>query len=89
MLGDAAISSIADAVADAQAARVTQAMERVLARHPSIRTAVVTGLGAFIAERAARATGLRVVNLSSELGAAAARCAPATAVALLLSDRQR
>ena len=64
MLDEAALSSIADALAAAQVQRVTEAIRRVIARHPSLRTAVVTGLGAFIAERAARAAGLQVVPLA-------------------------
>jgi probable H4MPT-linked C1 transfer pathway protein len=88
MLDEAAVSSIADALAAAQVQRVTAAIRRVVARHPSLRTAVVTGLGAFIADQAASAAGLHVVPLSSELGDAAARCAPAVAVALLLEAEQ-
>jgi probable H4MPT-linked C1 transfer pathway protein len=88
MLDEAEVSAIADALAAAQVQRVTAAIRRVVARHPSLRTAVVTGLGAFIADQAARAAGLQVVPLSSELGDAAARCAPAVAVALLLDLEQ-
>jgi probable H4MPT-linked C1 transfer pathway protein len=81
------ISRIAAAVADAQTARIASAIVRILDRHSTCRIAVVTGLGAFIAEAAARRAGLQVVHLACELSAAAARCAPAAAVALLL-DRQ-
>lgn len=87
-LDTAAVSAIAAALADAQVAQVKAAIERVLGRHRSLRTAVVTGLGAFIGETAARAAGLPVLRLSSDLGHAAARCAPAASVALLL-DRAR
>ena len=45
--------------------------------------AIVTGVGDFIAAEAARLSGLEVVYLARELGDAAARCAPAAAVALL------
>ena len=85
MLDEAAVSSIADALADAQVERIADAIRRVHARHPSIRTAVVTGLGTFLADAAARAAGLDVTHLSAELGDAAARCAPAVSVALLLA----
>jgi len=88
MLDAGAVSSIADAIAAAQVARVAEGIIRVVARHPSLRTAIVTGLGAFIAERAARQTGLEVLSLSNELGDAAARCAPAACVALLLEQTQ-
>ena len=84
MLDAAAVSSIADALAAAQVARIADAMARVLARHPSLHTAVVTGLGAFLGDAAARAAGLQVVPLAAEFGDAAARCAPAASVALLI-----
>ncbi len=84
MLDEAAVSSIADALAAAQVARITAAIERVLAVQPSVGTAVVTGLGAFLGHAAAHAAGLRVVPLAARLGEAAARCAPAASVALLL-----
>ena len=84
MLNDGGISAIADALAGEQVQRIATAIRRVLGRHPSLRTAVVTGLGAFIAAAAARAAGLEVVPLSDAIGDAAARCAPAASVALLL-----
>jgi (4-(4-[2-(gamma-L-glutamylamino)ethyl]phenoxymethyl)furan-2-yl)methanamine synthase len=86
LIDDAGVAGIADAAAEAQVSRIAAAVERVRARHPSVATAVVTGLGAFIAAEAARRTGLRVVSLEAELGADAARCAPAAAVALLLEQ---
>ena len=84
MLDEAGVSAIADALARAQIDRIAAAIRRVSARHPRLRTAVVTGLGAFIAAEAARAAGLSVVPLAEEIGDAAARCAPAASVALLL-----
>ena len=84
MLDDAAIDAIADAVARAQVTRIADAMRRVGARHPSLRTAVVTGVGAFLADAAATSAGLQVEPLARSLGGPAARCAPAAAVALLL-----
>lgn len=84
MLDDAAISAIAEAIAAAQLAAVVGSIRRVLARHPSLQAAVVTGLGAFMGEAAAREAGLEIVRLASALGEAASRCAPAAAVALLL-----
>jgi len=84
MLDDMAISAIADAVADAQVARVVDGIRQVLSRHASLKVAIVTGLGAFIASEAASLAGLEIVPLARELGNAAARCAPAAAVALLL-----
>jgi probable H4MPT-linked C1 transfer pathway protein len=81
-----AITRIADALAAAQVERIAESLRRVRARHPSISAAVVTGLGAFIGEAAARASGLHVVPLAGRLGDAAARCAPAAAVALLFEN---
>ena len=89
MVSDAGVTEIADALAAAQAGRIAAAIGRVLARHPGLRTAAVTGLGAFIAERAARLAGLDVVSLASALGSDAARCAPAASVALLLEHHDR
>jgi probable H4MPT-linked C1 transfer pathway protein len=83
MLDDADVSMIADALADAQVARVADALRRVTLRHPTLRRALVTGLGAFIGAAAARRVGLEVVPLADTLGEDAARSAPATAVALL------
>ena len=84
MLDDAAISQIADTIAVAQLTQIVTAIHRVVSRNQALRMSIVSGIGAFIAEKAARAAGLQVVLLSSELGDAAARCAPAAAVALLL-----
>jgi probable H4MPT-linked C1 transfer pathway protein len=84
MLDESDVTAIADALAAAQIARIAAAIETVRARHRSLRDAVVTGLGAFIAERAARQAGMDVVSLASALGDCAARCAPAASVALLL-----
>ena len=88
MLDDQEISAIADAVADAQVAHICRAVGRVRERHQMLRTAVVTGLGSFIATRAARRAGLSVIHLGDALGADGARCAPAAAVALLLERHQ-
>jgi hypothetical protein len=84
LLDQAGVSAIADALAGAQVARIAAAIARVCTRHPSLRTAVVTGLGAFLGAAAAHAAGMPVEPLAAELGDAAARCAPAASVALLL-----
>jgi probable H4MPT-linked C1 transfer pathway protein len=89
LLDEAGVTAIADALAEAQVSHIVTAIARVRAHHPSIETAVVTGLGAFLGERAARAAGLQVVPLSSRLGEAASRCAPAAAVALLFERELR
>src|SRR5207302_1088325 len=86
MLDDESVNAIADALWDAQAARMRDAVVRVRARCPALAPAVVTGLGAFLAAEAARRAGLEVIHLSSRLGPAA-RHAPAAAVALLGMDQ--
>ena len=86
LIDSTAISRIADAIADAQLACIASAIEKVSRRVPSLSTAVVGGLGAFLAESAALAAGLSVTHLASQLGADAARVAPAAAVALLLEQ---
>jgi len=88
MVDESGVSAIADALAEAQGATIAAAIAKVRARHPELGTAVVTGLGAFIAERAARHAGLNVVSLASALGDAASRCAPAASVALLFENRR-
>jgi len=82
MLDDDGVNAIADALWDAQATRIREAVVRARARQPALRHAVVTGLGAFLAAEAARRAGLEVIHLSDRLGPAA-RHAPAAAVALL------
>jgi probable H4MPT-linked C1 transfer pathway protein len=84
MLDAAAITRLADALARAQIRSIQASIQRVIATHPSIRVAVVTGLGSFLGGAAARAANLEIVPLSRELGEEGARCAPAVAVALLL-----
>jgi len=87
MLDAVGVTAIADALAAAQTTRIAEAIARVRARHPSLHTAVVTGLGDFIGRRAALQAGLEVVPLASVFGEAAARCAPAASVALLFDGR--
>ena len=87
MLDDATIDAIAAQIAETQADRVAAVIDAVRHRHPALRLAVVTGLGEFIAVRAARRAGLGVVSLAGQLGLAA-RHAPAAAVALLCASAQ-
>jgi len=86
MLDDLDVNAIADALAEAQMEAVASAVRRVGAHHPRITTAVVTGLGEFVAAAAAARAGLVVHRLAQRLGDAAARAAPATAVAMLLEQ---
>ena len=84
LLDEASIHRVARAVADAQIDDVRAALRRVHARHPHIETAIVTGLGDFLAAAAAEGVGLTPVALATVLGPDAARAAPAAAVAHLL-----
>ena len=86
MLSDGDIDGIAGALSEAQIATVAEAVAQVRSRHPQIETAVVTGLGDFVAAAAARRVGLAVTRLADRLGAAAARTAAAAAVAILLEQ---
>lgn len=83
MLDDGAIDDIATALASAQVRAVAEALERIVERWPAITSAVVTGLGDFIAMDAAANVGLSIIPLADRLGSAA-RTAPAAAVAWLL-----
>lgn len=85
MLAESEIDRIARAIADAQLEAVGAGIRRVRASAPGATTAVVTGLGAFIAAEAARREGLEPVALARWLGAAA-EVAPAAAAAWLLAD---
>lgn len=84
LLDEEDVDAIAESLAAAQVKRIAAAIGRVRSRHPSLSTAVVTGLGEFIAARAAAEAGLHVARLAESLGGEAARCAPAAAVALLM-----
>jgi probable H4MPT-linked C1 transfer pathway protein len=85
MLDEEAVGTIARALAEAQVLLVADAVRRARVRHPRITTAVVTGLGDFIAAEAARRQGLEVSHLADRIGDAA-RTAPAAAVAWLLAE---
>ncbi len=85
-LSDEELSTIAEHVAEASVARIAGCIARVIDRHPRIPLAVTTGLGDFLATRAARRLGLHVISLATHFGADVARLAPAAAVALLLAD---
>jgi (4-(4-[2-(gamma-L-glutamylamino)ethyl]phenoxymethyl)furan-2-yl)methanamine synthase len=90
LLDDAAITAIARHVAEMQTLAVARAITRVRERQrPEHRpdTAVVTGLGAFLAMAAARRAGIaRIVRLADEHDDAVARSTPAAAVAMLLGE---
>jgi (4-(4-[2-(gamma-L-glutamylamino)ethyl]phenoxymethyl)furan-2-yl)methanamine synthase len=83
LLNDGDIDAIAVALVGAQVCTIADALRRLSHRRPEITTAVVTGLGDFIAADAARSAGLAVVPLAEKIGDAA-RIAPAAAAAWLL-----
>jgi hypothetical protein len=85
-LGAARVTELAEHVTRAQVAQIVsglrQVMRRLGSRCPSL--AVVGGQGAFLARMAADEVGLPTADLADALGVAAARAAPAAAVAYLL-----
>jgi (4-(4-[2-(gamma-L-glutamylamino)ethyl]phenoxymethyl)furan-2-yl)methanamine synthase len=83
MLRDEDVELMALEIAGAQIATIVNALQRVRQRQPNIPTAVVTGMGGFLATEAARAAGLSVVSLAGELGTES-QTAAAAAVASLL-----
>jgi probable H4MPT-linked C1 transfer pathway protein len=83
MLSESDIDALAAALAEAQIGTVVESLLRIRERWPGIATAVVAGLGDFIAVAAACRAGLSVVRLADRLGQAA-RVAPAAAVGWLL-----
>jgi (4-(4-[2-(gamma-L-glutamylamino)ethyl]phenoxymethyl)furan-2-yl)methanamine synthase len=83
MLDDNTIDQMATALARAQLERITGALRELRSRFPALDTAVVTGLGEFIAAEAARDAGLRVISLGDTVDGAG-QTAAATAVACLL-----
>jgi probable H4MPT-linked C1 transfer pathway protein len=88
MLGDADITAIADHVAQAQIRRIAggvrQVMRRLGAAGPGV--AVLAGQGIFLARAAAEEAGLVTRDMATDIGFAAARAAPAAAVAYLLAE---
>lgn len=89
MLKERDVTLIADQAIAAQRGQITAAMRQILSRHQHIRTACVTGLGSLIAVAVARELGLQIHDIASELGDAAARYAPAAAVAILLHQQRQ
>jgi probable H4MPT-linked C1 transfer pathway protein len=88
MLAPADITAIAVHVANAQVKQITSGIRQVMRRLgpacPSV--AVLAGQGAFVASKATEELGLTIRDLANELGDAAARAAPAAAVAILLGE---
>jgi uncharacterized hydantoinase/oxoprolinase family protein len=89
MLGAEEIRTIATAIRDAQVDEIAAAIDRVARRLPRPAPVVVTGLGGFLARRAAERVGLPVQDLAEVLSVDVGTVAPAVAVAWLLLDRVR
>jgi len=86
MVDEAGLTRIAEHVGAAQRRQLARAAAKVAARHPAIRTAVVTGVGDAIAAAALREAGLEPRLLRDEWEDVTI-LAPAAAVALLLEAR--
>jgi probable H4MPT-linked C1 transfer pathway protein len=87
MLGPDDITAIAGHVARAQVRQIAGGIRQVMRRlgPASPRLAVLAGQGAFLAQSAAQEVGLATSDIAEDLGSAAARSAPAAAVAYLLA----
>ena len=88
MLGSGDITAIAEHVARAQVRQIAGGIRQVMRRlgSPSPRLAVLAGQGAFLARAAAEEAGLATRDMANDVGSAAARSAPAAAVAYLLAE---
>jgi probable H4MPT-linked C1 transfer pathway protein len=89
MLGPGDITAIAEHVARAQVRQIAGGVRQVMRRLGSScpRVAVLAGQGTFLARAAAEDVGLATRDMAEDLGSAAARAAPAAAVAYLLAGR--
>jgi probable H4MPT-linked C1 transfer pathway protein len=83
LLNETDVTELATALALAQTRSLSEALQVIRERCPELDTAVVTGLGEFIATAAARLAGLKVCSLREKLHGSS-QTAPATAVAHLL-----
>ena len=88
MLDAADVTAIAEHVALTQVKQIKDGMRQVMRRlGPACpRVAVLAGQGTFLARAAAEELGLQARDLAVETGSAAARAAPAAAVAYLLAE---
>ena len=89
MLGAGEIRAIAAAVAEAQVEEIAAALDRVSRRLARPAPVITTGLGAFLARRAAERAGMPVKDLADVLEVEVGTVAPAVAVAWLLLDGVR
>jgi len=89
MLAAADIHAIAEAVAEAQVAEIASALRAGARRLPRPAPVIATGLGSFLARRAADRIGMPVEDLADVLEADVGTVAPAAAVAWLALDGVR
>jgi hypothetical protein len=89
MLGEGEIRAIAAAVAEAQVEEIAAALDRVARRLVRPVPVITTGLGAFLARRAAERARMPVKDLADVLEVDVGTVAPAVAVAWLLLDGVR
>jgi probable H4MPT-linked C1 transfer pathway protein len=90
LLGPDDISALAGHVAQSQVRQIASGLRQVMRRlGPACpRLAILAGQGAFLARAAAEQAGLASRSMADDFGSAAARAAPAAAVAYLLADRR-
>jgi probable H4MPT-linked C1 transfer pathway protein len=89
MLDAREVRAIAAAVAEAQVAEIAAALGRVAGRLARPAPVIATGLGSFLARRAAERVGLPVKDLADVLDVDVGTVAPAVAVAWLALDGVR
>jgi probable H4MPT-linked C1 transfer pathway protein len=87
MIGDDEVTAIANHISRAQVRQIAGGIRQVMRRlGPACpRVAMLAGEGTFLARAAAQEVGLATRDLADDLGSAAARSAPAAAVAYLLA----
>ena len=86
MLAAAEVAAIARAIADAQVRQVAEAITRVASGLPAPVDVITTGLGSFLAHRAAASAGFSSRALGEVLGVDVGWAAPAVAVAWLFAE---
>jgi probable H4MPT-linked C1 transfer pathway protein len=86
MLTSGEIRAIAEAVAEAQVEEIAGALRRVASRLARPVPVIATGLGSFLARRAAQRAGMPVRDLADVLKVDVGTVAPAVAVAWLALD---
>jgi (4-(4-[2-(gamma-L-glutamylamino)ethyl]phenoxymethyl)furan-2-yl)methanamine synthase len=86
MLGAEEIRAIAATIAEAQVEEIAQALGRVARRLPRPAPVIATGLGSFLAHRAAERAGMPAKDLAAVLQVDIGTVAPAVAVAWLGLD---